>query len=71
MSPEVPAFIFQWGASARRGGGAACSQASGTASEAECMKAAEETCGDWEGRGAVWGTSVRSEAARESGAYAG
>lgn len=31
----------------------------------------EETRGDWEGRGAVWGTSVRSEAARESRARGG
>ena len=69
--PEVPAVIFQWGGSARRGGGAACSQASGTASETECVKAAEEMRGDWEGQGAVWGTSVRSEAERESGARGG
>ena len=69
--PEVPAVIFQWGGSARRGGGAACSQASGTASETECVKAAEEMRGDWEGQGAVWGTSVRSEAERETGARGG
>ena len=31
----------------------------------------EETLGDWEGRGGVCGTSVRSEAARESGARGG
>ena len=71
VRPEVPAVIFQWGGSARRGGGAACSQASGTASETECVKAAEEMRGDWEGQGAVWGTSVRSEAERESGARGG
>ena len=71
VRPEVPAVIFQWGGSARRGGGAACSQASGTASETEYVKAAEEMRGDWEGQGAVWGTSVRSEAERESGARGG
>ena len=56
--PEVPAVIFQWGGSARRGGGAACSQASGTASETECVKAAEEMRGDLEGQGAVWANMI-------------